>query len=112
MCVTRDQFKALVEGSILGASAPAPIEEAASTPAIEIEAPATTPAPKGADGTDENASTTPSDAVEVEPVEPTEEDPAPKEELELEEPVDEPTGEPEPATEAPPSAAEPTAAAQ
>ena len=49
MCVSRDQFKALVEGSILGASTPANEngdEAAAGTPIAESVAPAALPAPE------------------------------------------------------------------
>ena len=55
MCVTRDQFKALVEGTLFGASSPPPIEEAADVASEGPEAPAAPPTSETVDA--DNVST-------------------------------------------------------
>jgi hypothetical protein len=94
ICVTRDQFKAMVEGSVLGTSQSA----AAGVPIAEPVAPAAPPTHNG-EGTDESSSTPPVEAEQAtsspglapsrEPVsdepdaeEPSEPEPAPVPELE------------------------------
>ena len=67
VCVTRDQFKALVEGSILGANTPANADEEAADASVRgLGTPA---APPAAIDADTASSTPPADPEEPEPLE-------------------------------------------